>query len=48
MIHFHEWEKIGNPKHEYYSYVGAEKVSILCRCKLCGKVKKRYYLGKWR
>lgn len=45
-FHFHEWERISEPKHSHYDYSGFEVKMAMCQCKICGKKKERKFMGK--
>lgn len=46
IFHFHEWELLEKPKHSHYDYSGIEVLYAQCKCKICGKIKKRKFMGK--
>ena len=45
MFCVHEWYKItGNPIYDYWDYSGYHVGVFLCKCKLCGKERKKKFI----
>lgn len=43
---FHEYERIEKPKHQKWDYSGCEVLVAKCKCKKCGKIKEKQFIGK--
>lgn len=40
----HDWKRTEEPKYSYIDYSGIRVFTAMCRCKKCGKKKKRKFM----
>ena len=45
IFHLHKYEQISDPKHSHYDSCGIEVVTMLCKCRICGKTKEKKFVG---
>lgn len=44
----HEWEKTETEPHNtYFDYSGVKVGVFACRCRICGRMRNRKFMGRW-
>lgn len=44
-LHIHQYKRIGKPKHLRYDTDGTEVLTVLCKCRICGKKRQQKFIG---